>query len=256
MWGQIAAAGISAGASLLGGFLGRRSAKKEARRAEQRADTYHQRTRADVEASGINWLTYIRGGGGPGAHATHAPTLGGGAIANAIGFAGESLARGVQAAFDYDPLDERRANLELQIQEATLRNLNQQMAGIGAVPTATGARNIDAGPSLTGNTPFEDGRRTQTWYGAPGSDWQPHPSAPDAQVIEDSLGEPASFLYSIIKTGLDVGHNVRRARDTIRSRWAVSNGGDNRPVWQPPQLTGRSWFGPRVSNPNPRRRTQ
>ena len=212
MWGSMIGAGISAGSSLLGGLLGRSSAKKEARRARKwaahREDTRLQRLRKDADAAGVNVLTALRGGAGAGGYVTHAPSLGGDTIASALGLAGDALARGVQAAFDYDPLDERRSNLELEIQEATLRNLNQQMSGLGAAPVATGMTRTSAGGGVLGGTSTPDiGRTSVTNPHNPSSGWRVNPDYLDAQAFEERYGDIVQQFAGVRNAIADFQYN-------------------------------------------------
>ena len=247
MWGSIIGAGISAGSSLLGGLLGRSSAKKEARRARkwaaQREDTRLQRLRKDADAAGVNVLTALRGGAGAGGYVTHAPSLGGDTIASALGLAGDALARGVQAAFDYDPLDERRANLELEIQEATLRNLNQQMSGLGAAPVATGMTRTSAGGGVLGGTSTpEIGRTTVTNPHSVSGGLQVDPNLPDAEMGETRYGFLGDLWFGLRNAYGDTVYNLPRVPNVSGSTGVVSSNGNTRQL-NPTTERGQGFLG-------------
>jgi hypothetical protein len=231
VWGAL----IGAGASLLGGVLGSKEKKKDRAHANAlqqqawaRDDNRIQRTVADAEKAGINPLTAVRGGASAGNTITHAPGLGGYGIAEAIGAAGDSLARGVQMAFDYDPLDERRAQLELDIQEATLRNLNQQMAGLGAVPTASGSRYQYGGGGLGGPSAPEEGRTTVTNPWPTNSGMVVNPNYVDAEQWEQRYGDIAQEIAGFGNFLADSGYNSdmgsTRVAHTGASGGTVSSG--------------------------------
>jgi hypothetical protein len=240
---QAALAGIT---QIGGSLLGMNAERKREKRAyalameqrayeEKREANQFVRLRAAAEKGGFNPSAVLGATGGSGFSQHHSPVL---SLASTGGYI-EGMMQGIggmfSAAYDRDPLQDRRAELEIAVMEAELRNINRlgQTPGFGQNPRATASRYTTQGPALA-NTPYEAGRRTQTWYAAPGSSWENHPSRPDAEVVETSLGEPAAWLYSPIAAGLDVGHNLRRARDFVRNSWAIRHGGPDRPVWVAP----------------------
>lgn len=224
MWGQLISAGISAGTSLLGGFLGRKDEKRRERAAlaqrnweSDREDTQIQRMVADAKKAGINPLTAIRAGQSSGYAQTHMPTLGRSAIANALGNVGVGIGQAFQAAYDYEPVNKERAHLELEIRRATLRNMNADTARMLSTDrTATGPVITQHGPTVGARAnPAPEGvnqiiderfRSTQDWedsyyemgglYGAllnMGADWNANRAnrgfRPDNYTVPTTVGQ-------------------------------------------------------------------
>lgn len=157
----LAPALADAAGGVLSSIFGRRKEKKA--RKQALADWQMQRDAAKedyiwqtgeglkhlvkgAEAAGFNPLTVLRGGGGPGYMQTHTPVLSMQAYegANMGDALAAGLRTGVQAAYDYDPIQEERAKIELDIAKAQLKRINEgnlsQYTRLGGAPSATGSR--------------------------------------------------------------------------------------------------------------------
>lgn len=214
---------------LLSGIFGRKSAKKqEARaRAAAREDYIWERTEglkhlvAGAEAAGFNPLTVLRGGGGAGFTQTHAPVLSASAYgAAALGDAlSAGLETGVQAAFDYNPLDEEKAELELDIMRGQLRRINQDFVSrVGGAPVATGSRYKLGDPALSKMGPVEVGRVTVTNPHSAGKGWDVNPNFADAEMYETRYGDVAQEIGGAANVVADTLYNQRGRL----SRWSAS----------------------------------
>lgn len=112
MSGIIAAAGITAGAGLLGGFLSSSSSKKAQRKAEAFERQRIQMTVADAKKAGIHPLAALGAGT---AYTNPYTSIPSGGMANAIGEVGQSLG---QAAVDYGQAKKDKAAVRFETQMA------------------------------------------------------------------------------------------------------------------------------------------
>lgn len=222
VWSALIPAGLSAGASLLGGFLGRKSQKRQAARQrkwfvqdrehnEAREDSRLQRLVKDAQAAGYNPLTALRGGAPAGTAMTHMPALSTDVFANAVAGAGNALATGIQAMFDYDPLDEDRAQLELDLMRAQTRQINQETMRIAGAPTASGSRYQSGGGYADGRlgetSHPEIGRTSVTNPHNPSSGWRVNPDYLDAQAFEDRYGDIVQQFAGVRNAIADFQYN-------------------------------------------------
>lgn len=208
---------IGAGSSLLGGILGRNSAKKQARQErawaledrEYARGTY-QRLVEDSEAAGFNPLTALRGGGGAGYTATTAPFLssgssgGGEHIANALTNVGSIIA-------NFDPFEDKLREAQYGVMQAQLANLQANTAATQKrmfdVPAVTGRTKVAALPALAVGPSPESGDRTVT---NPWTSGQVDPEYLDAEVFEARYGdsEVAQMVYGARNMWADYNHNT------------------------------------------------
>lgn len=234
MWGAILSTGLQVGGRLLGGLFGRKS-ERDAQRAAiaqrnwaaDREDTQIQRMAEDADAAGINRLVALRGGGSAGYAQTHMPILSGNAVATAAHGAAAGLAAGVQAAFDYNPLDEQRAMIEMELMQAQIGRINQDMAldtRLGENPTATGSRfsstvpgGADTAVTLANGGQREPGRRMVT---NPHNAGTVNPEYIDAEMCEARYGDMAQEVCGVRNAIVDTVGNIHRA-------WTSRVNGDN-----------------------------
>lgn len=219
-WGQIAAAGIGVAGSLLGGLMGRNSEKRAYRQAiehrnwqAEREDTYVQRMVDQYRAVGMNPVTMMGRGAGTGFASIHMPTLGRSSMANAVGNIGIGLADAFQAAFDYDPVNEEHAQLQLEVQRAQIRNMNADTARmLRATNPATATGTTSHQPVLGGTATPEIGRSTVTNPWGTDTDWTVQPHWQDAEMFETRYGDIAQEVFGLGNLAADLWG--------IGSRWA------------------------------------
>ena len=147
------------------------------------------------------------------------PVLSRSAVANTLGNVGVGIASAFQAAFDYDPVDEERAQLELEVQRAHLRNVNADTARmLSQDNTATGVTETYHAPTLGGTAEPEVGRSTVTNPWATDTAITVNPNWQDAEMWETRYGDIAQEVFGIGTLGADL----------IRSgaQWIRANGPD------------------------------
>lgn len=227
---------ISAGASLLGGFLGDRQRKKDQRYnermiAQQNAYNAPDQIRARAEKAGFNPLLFA----GPGVGLqTSAPQAVGGnylgaAIADAGMMAADALAR-QPARQKLNQFQAENQKLKQQVQSLTLRpkvgGLYADRVVTPSIKTAVGrSGKSDAktglDPRIADPVNLADGgdggiavpeprldRGAGIFLG--GNYWESAPGWSTGQTIEDEYGDVASWAYGIGKIAADTGHNARR----------------------------------------------
>ena len=166
-----------------------------------------------AQEAGFNPLTVLRGGGGAGYQQTHAPILSAPFTAGGSSGFAAGLASGIQAAFDYDPLDEEKSRIELEIMEAQLRRISnsspEEYTRLGAVPVATGSRNKSSEVAKQGQIQQGDVEVTNVWPKSFGL--EAHPYFVNAEAWEDRYGEIiGGAADGILNTSADVTWNVNR----------------------------------------------
>ncbi len=192
-----------------------------------------------VEAAkkvGINPLTAIRAGAGSAGAVPFAPVLSTGG-ANGWGQAvGAGIETGVQAAFDYNPLDEERSRIELDIMKGQLRRINEG-AGIdtriGGTPVASGSRFRAGGGALSGGKTslakggvVEQGERTVTNPFPTDSGLEVNPNWLDATAGEDRYGEiVGGGAFGAANSLADLYHNRRAIMSSFLKHTARTYGG-------------------------------
>lgn len=191
----------SIGASLIGGALSRKQAKKE-------RDNHFVNLRNSAIRGGYNPLTAMRatGGGGYGnyvAALSHSPWEG--ALAAGANAYGQNYATGVQHKHELS-LEKMRQTHETKLASAA-----------NAAMTAGLTRGTDiAGNEMTGATAIL------------GSKWKTDEGWSDAQVIEDRYGDLASWLYGIgtvVADGWENREQIVSKVSPVLSRFKPSNGG-------------------------------
>lgn len=223
----LAPAFAEAAGGVLSSLFGRSAEKKAWKRQQQAFEMQRQASREDyiwqtgeglkhlvagAQAAGFNPLTVLRGGGGAGYQQTHTPILSMSAYQGAnIGDAlAAGLQTGVQAAFDYNPIDEEKAQLELQIMQGQLRRINREndmaVTRIGGAPTATGSRF-----KLSRQSPPTQGETTVTNPLPLG--WHVNPKLVDAEAWERRYGDIAQ----------EVGGGINAVGDTYYNQAPVLN---------------------------------
>ena len=190
---------------LIGGLFGN---KKKKETVSNTID--YVKLRENAEAAGFNPLTALRNGGGAGFTQTHSPVLSSGAyFANAVG---DGLSRGIQAAFDYNPLDEEKSQLELQIMKGQLTRINQDIASatrLGGAPVATGSRYQSGGGELGKQTPPTVGPTSITNPLPKVGGYSPtvNTNLVDAEAWETRYGDIAQEVGGLINVFGDAYHN-------------------------------------------------
>lgn len=198
---------------LIGGIFG--SKKPEPQTTTSRIDL--KQIIKDSEASGFNPTTVLRSVGGGFSTTT---TSGGVSRPGLFQSIGSGLAAGVQAAFDYNPLDEQRAQVEYGIQKAQLRRINQSpnyYPGLGDGGVATGSRyqttipktNVTKQTLANGLNPFAGETMVTNPYPV-GSRWQVNPDFKDAEMSETRYGDIIQEIAGVGNLVVDTAHNVNR----------------------------------------------
>lgn len=193
--------------ALVGGLLNRRKQPKPLPTPEEEAKTVthevdYEKLRANAEAAGFNPLTALRSGGSAGFTKTHTPVLSMAAVEAArysepdpwVG----ALQSGIQAAFDYDPLNQERAKLETDIMRAQLARLNmtnEQYTRLGNQPSALGQATIPAPGDRTVTNPYP--------YGTV------HTGLVDAEAAEARYGDVVQELFGGINFFGDINHRSK-----------------------------------------------
>jgi hypothetical protein len=172
--------------ALIGGLFRRKQKPPKQSIQTVKNEVDYEQLRKSAEAAGFNPLTALRNGGSAGFTQTHSPVLSARTSNSIIEGIGAGLSAGVQAAFDYNPLDEQRAELELEIMKGQLDNIsraNKSEYKFGEVPVATGTRNVSVGPLP------EAGITTVTNPNPVNSGQEVHPHFKDAEHSETRYGD-------------------------------------------------------------------
>lgn len=147
--GAAATAGASALASKVAGGGKRGYQQTGTQTVRQEIDFVKMRKNA--EAAGLNFLTAAKNGAGAGFVQTHNPILSTREVSGVRQGLADGLVAGVRAAFDYDPLQEQKAQLEYEIMQSQLRNLNAQNSyytRLGSNLQSRGRSVVQSGPKL------------------------------------------------------------------------------------------------------------
>lgn len=232
-WGEIAAAGISAIASLFGGK------KKQTTTSE----VDYSKMAANAQAAGYNPLTAIRNGGSAGFTTTTSPTIS--AMPEVLGNLGGILGNALDKKLD--PIEAKKREIDTILLDRQLGQLKMgpQVPG-GWKPRSTfeGTKVSTqlaprVGPSATSKSASVpqaydikpiDGYETEsakhTNYGNQPW-WRANPWMPAASTIEDDYGDLASYPYGFVKVGVDLGYNGARwtmiARDAYRKKHPINS---------------------------------
>lgn len=211
---MVAAALISAGASLLGGLFGSRSAKKQDEMNYQRQKEFAQKSIqwkvADATKAGIHPIYAL--GAQPMSFAPS--TVGDGGVGASIADAGQHIGRAVAAGSS----GEQRATAF----DTAVRALTLQKMGLENDLLASQIRTINQ-PALGPGLPV-NGNDDPIVIG--GKEVARNPNFSDAQVIQDRYGEWGENLYSLPVIGADLYHDQAGKRPPTASDWwgAVKRG--------------------------------
>jgi hypothetical protein len=124
VWGSA----IGAAGSLIGGFLGRKSAKKAEARAYERFKRRIQDTAVDAKQAGIHPLAAL------GSAVNYVPAQGSSALGDSIATSAEMIGRGVDQAAEPKPKERKEDPLQRQLLEA---RIDRERAEIEALKAAT-----------------------------------------------------------------------------------------------------------------------
>lgn len=224
--GAAATAGASALASKVAGGGKRGYQQTGTQTVKQEID--YVKMRENAEAAGLNFLTAAKGGGGAGFVQTHNPILSTREVSGVRQGLADGLVAGVRAAFDYDPLQEQKAQIEYDIMKSQLRNLNAQnsyytrlgsnLQSRGRTVVTSGAKLKAGSPELAKQPPYGKGdvKVTNPYpFGL-----QSNPYVADGATFEERNGEFVGSLFGGLVTAADAGWNIYRganaAFDVIR----------------------------------------
>ncbi len=118
----VAAAGVTAGASVLGGIFDRSSGRKAQAHQDQREDTRYQRAVADAKAAGLHPLFALGAAGAGSPQFIAGQSQSGSALGDAVRGAGRVGAAHYKSKITANPLAQRLAELQVQNAEVTLAN--------------------------------------------------------------------------------------------------------------------------------------
>lgn len=210
--------------------------KKKEKPVENRIN-YKQMVK-DAEAAGFNPLTVLRNGASAGytSQVQH-PAL-------SSGF-GDVLATGLNAWANYDPMSEKRADLEYQVVQEQLKQLQQkdtrERRSFDA-PNYSGTSTRVSSGGFTNSVPVArtnpGGQLTVTdpWSGSVFQDYlSVHPGLPDAETGSTRYGEIVEMLGGIGILGGDLAYsgyqlanrkgNVDKAVDEGKKAWRDATAG-------------------------------
>lgn len=193
---------ISAGASIIGGLLGQKSAK-DAQKSNEDINAQNIALQKEFAQNSIQWKTEdAKKAGVHPLYALGAPTYSYnpssvGAVAdNSLGAglanAGQDISRAMLASSDQDT---RNVAFESRVNALQLTRMGLENDLLAAQIAKERSQIGPAMPSLTGPTVF-------------GQNITPNPGFSDAETITNRYGEPAEWLYSPIVLGADAYENM------------------------------------------------
>lgn len=196
----------------IGGILGALGGSED---KEVTSHVDYKRMVREAEAAGFNPLTAIRNGGSAGFTTTSTPGLSAAsAIGEAMGSVGNFMA-------NYDPMADKKRELEYAIQQAQLEALQmdtslKRKASIGGVPVRTaGTSGRTAGKGVPAGLGVLTPETQTPQRTNPFPSWLPaevNPWSPDMQNWEDHFGdnEIMSMAGSALQIGSDLAWNAYR----------------------------------------------
>lgn len=228
---------LGAVAGPIAGLFGKKSSGSQKQVVENRVD--YKRMVRDAEAAGFNPLTALRNGGSAGfsTQTTTHPALSSQSVGGGIA---DALATGVSAWAQYDPMQEKRADLEYQLVQAQLdavQKSNRQVRRSFDVPTNTGtsARSSSGGfsnsvPVARSNPGGTIAGQVDPWTGTLLSPYmQIHPGLPSADSLSGKYGEIVEMIGGVAVLGGDLAYsgyklanrkgNVDKAVQEAKDTW-------------------------------------
>lgn len=189
--------------------------KKEKPQVTENRVNYKQMV-ADAEAAGFNPLTVLRNGGsaGYGTSVQHP------ALSSSWGerFA-DTIATGVSAWANFDPMAEARSNLEYQLVEEQLKTAKRQGSRSFDVPTYRGGTvrtspggfvASNAGPSAYASSSPGYQSSNNIWAGSVFDPWiQQMPGWPSASKVEDEYSDIVGNAYGVAKVLADTSASAK-----------------------------------------------
>lgn len=191
---------ITAGATLLGGYLAQRSQSR-------REDTQIQRRVADARAAGVHPIAALGANTGAGPSAS--------IFGDAVARSGQAIGNGLSKSLDTDA----RAVKTLLLEKAGLENellrtqitrakqediMNPQGAARSAINGQKSVMLPDAPPGVA-LSKVEDPTFTPSYH--VGKAWKSNPHFSDAQTIQNRHGEWAEGAYGAISIPADIYYN-------------------------------------------------
>lgn len=199
----------------------------------------------DAQAAGFNPLTALRNGGSAGfsSTVTTAPALSSGSFSGGVG---EALANGISAWASYDPMAEKKADLEYQLvqeQLKTVQRMNRQERKSFDVPSNTGttgrvssggfAHSVPVTGAAAGGTQFTG---SDPWTGSVFDPYMKiHPGVPGADPLSSRYGEIVEMIGGVAVLGGDLAYsgyklanrqgNVDKAVGEAKKAWADTTAG-------------------------------
>lgn len=212
--------------SIVSKLFGNKKQKEVTTIQTTRNEIDYVKLRENAEKGGFNPEFALANGGGAGHTVSHVPftrMMGGGrniighaldafnetasGVMSAVGMGGGMPSGGFTSAFDYDPLQQQKSRLEMQIMEAQLRRLNGGVSyakGMGA-PMATGSR-YKNNSKLLGVRPKPQPGKASVTNPLPVGEVNPH--FVDAEQWETRYGDLAQEFGGLVNVFADTYHNV------------------------------------------------
>ncbi|WP_131618303.1 hypothetical protein [Rhodobacter capsulatus] len=201
----VAAAGVSAIGSLLGGIFGRSKAQKPVYVVPE-----YQQIRDKAEAAGFNPLTALMSAPGSVGNYSYQPNTMGEAIANAAMHLADGL--DPEKAARVEQLEIQNAQLRKDLDAATLRpagpGLYQGRVSYGPLPGQGGSNAQDAGDAVrSGVSPDVSGAGLTLF----GEVIKPNPATSDASAFENRYGEFGELVggFSALASDFDYKFHLR-----------------------------------------------
>lgn len=190
---------IGAGASLLGGLLGRSHQEEQLQIERQRQDTSVQRRVADAKAAGIHPMFAL------GANVSSpSVSVGGDPLASALNSMGQDLSRAARAGHTNEQRGESEVLQRLALERATLGNelLRSQIASINARTSQGGQVGPPVPPIAADSpTPFPVVENDKAEKRPPlmllGERWMTNPNTSPMKAWEDQYGDEGPVAWTM-----------------------------------------------------------
>ncbi|WP_413876351.1 hypothetical protein [Albidovulum sp.] len=208
---------------LAGGLFG-------GKKKETKQTTDFVALRDSAEAAGFNPLTALKATGGAGFTTTTHPGLSSGE------FLAEAIGSGVQAWSSFDPMQQQRDALEMEMMRAELDRIKSDarvtQGFAGGVPTA---RHEKLAAVEYGRPELADNPQRLT-YGGIG--WDAQADTADAQIIENRYGDIVSSLYGVGVAARDAWPYVKPYFSVDREKVGAEYWRAKRATTAPPRSMG------------------